>query len=375
MSQEEHDERWMREALTLARLGRATCRPNPMVGAVIVKDGERIAQGYHAVAGGPHAEVAALAEAGEAARGSTVYVNLEPCSHHGRTPPCADALMQAGVARVVAGMIDPNPKVSGRGLARLAAAGIQTRVGVLEDACLALNEAFVAQVRDGRPLVTLKLACSLDGRIATRTGDSRWITGEEARREVHALRADADAILVGTSTAELDDPALTVRDAPLAPHGAPLRVVLDRTLRLPADRRLWEVSHARTLVMAGPGASPASIDALQSRGVEVATVALGADGRLSLAHVLQLLADRDVQRLLVEGGAEVAGSLLDASLVDRVIVHQAPMLIGGRQAPVALGGLGPATLSDLRKPLRVERRTLGADAEVVLHYRPPFSLD
>lgn len=372
MSSSQRDEEFMRRVLELAAQGTDTTRPNPMVGALIVKDGEVIASSYHVSAGGPHAEISALKIAGEAARGSTVYINLEPCSHHGRTPPCAQALIDAGVKRVVAGIIDPNPQVSGSGIAMLEAAGIDTKLGVLEDECRALNLPFILPLKERRPHITVKLACSLDGKIATRTGDSRWITSPPARQKVHALRAESDAIMVGTGTAALDDPMLTVRDAPLLPHGQPLRVVLDRQLRLPQTLKLWDTRRASTLLICADSAKtdPAAyerIAALESRGVIVAGVQ-EEGGKLRLDQALAELAARGVQRLFVEGGAELAGSMLDQELVDRLIIHQAPLIIGGRDAPGVIGGDGVAKISEIRRPVRIESQPIGPDTEHILYF-------
>jgi diaminohydroxyphosphoribosylaminopyrimidine deaminase/5-amino-6-(5-phosphoribosylamino)uracil reductase len=353
----------MRRVLSLARRGRGTTRPNPMVGAVIARGGRVVAEGFHRRAGGPHAELAALAglRAG-AARGATLYVNLEPCCHTGRTGPCTDAILEAGLDRVVVGMLDPNPLVDGRGVARLRRAGVRVDVGCLEDECRALNRAFAIWVRERRPLVTLKAAATLDGFIApppaTRARGRRapfWITGPEARRAAHELRAERDAVLVGSGTVLADDPRLTVRLGGKR-VATPARVVLDGRLRTPP--RAHVVSRgAPTVIFTKRGASAARVRALRAAGAEVVEVP-GARGRLPLKAVLRALAARDIQSVLVEGGAAIHGAFIDAGLVDEVVLFVAPRLLGGG-VPVAagqgLGFLGRLELSDLKA------RTVGGD--------------
>lgn len=361
----------MRIALDEAARARGRTRPNPMVGAVIVRDGEIVARGFHARAGEDHAEVIALKRAGARARGAEMFVNLEPCSHHGRTPPCADALIAAGIRRVVAAMIDPNPRVSGQGIERLRAHGIDVRVGVLGEEARRLNEAFVTHAEMRRPLVTLKLAGSLDGRIATRSGESRWITGPEARKEVHALRAEVDAILVGATTLRVDDPQLTVR-APAQPILAPpLRVALDSHLRAPVASRLFETMEAPTLVFC---AEEAPVDAereLLARGVQVRRLRRTPEG-LPLDEVLRTLASLDVQHLLVEGGGTLAAALLAEGFVDHLRIYWAPLLIGGRDAPMLLGDPGVDRLADARRATVQSLRRVGEDIclEALLEGRP-----
>lgn len=370
MSATSADERFMQQALDAAARGRWTARPNPMVGCVVVRDGEVVGVGYHERAGQPHAEVNALRAAGDAARGATLYVNLEPCSHHGRTPPCTDAILDAGVGRVVAGMIDPNPQVSGQGLGRLSDHGVETTVGVLEDACRHLNRDFVTRMTLGRPHVTVKLAQSLDGRIATRTGDSRWISGAAARERVHIERADSDAILVGTRTLLLDDPRLTTRldahpDAP-SPH----RWVLDPTLAVPDGAAVLDVSVAPTSIVAGPRADAARRDALVARGVDV--VAVDAVGtHLDLAQTLSAMAARGHQRLLVEGGGELAAGLLEQGLVDRMLLFVAPIVIGGRDATPSIGGRGAETVDEAIRAHRVVATSVGDDVLLDVDFRAP----
>lgn len=319
------DHRFMARALRLAARGLTTTTPNPRVGCVIVRDGERVGEGWHRRAGEPHAEVHALRAAGERARGATAYVTLEPCSHHGRTPPCADALVAAGVSRVVAAMQDPNPQVSGRGLQRLRAAGIDVECGVLEPEALALNAGFCLRMRAGRPLFRLKLAASLDARTALASGESQWITAAAAREDVQRLRARACAVLTGVGTVVADDPSLNVR-LPAAER-QPLRVVLDSTLRTPPDARLLGLPGGILLLTALP---PDDLRAqmLRAAGAELATLPAAAGGGLDLQAVAAELARRGCNEVHVECGARLAGSLLQAGLVDELVLYLAPLLLG-----------------------------------------------
>ncbi|HEV8310948.1 MAG TPA: bifunctional diaminohydroxyphosphoribosylaminopyrimidine deaminase/5-amino-6-(5-phosphoribosylamino)uracil reductase RibD [Methylomirabilota bacterium] len=335
------DAGWMARALSLAERGLGLTSPNPAVGAVLVRDGTVVGEGWHRAAGGPHAEAAALVAAGEAARGATCYVTLEPCAHHGRTPPCADALIEAGVIRVVAACLDPNPLVDGRGLARLQAAGIEVAIGVGEPEARALNRAFFTFVTAGRPHVTLKSAMTLDGKIAAWDGASRWITGDAAREEAHRLRFRADAILVGIGTVLRDDPELTVR-LPGAPAKEPYRVVADSRLRTPADARVLRAGDpSRTIVACGAPAPTARAAGLRATGARV--LELPRDGRrVDLGALLRALGELGVVSVLAEGGAELGAGLCEAGLVDRVAFFVAPRLLGGRTAPGPVGGAGRA---------------------------------
>jgi len=341
-------ERWMRRALDLARRGAGHVSPNPMVGAVLVgPDGDVLGEGWHGEFGGPHAEVWAVLDAekkhgAEALREATLVVTLEPCSHHGKTPPCADLIVEKQIPRVIVGMRDPFPKVDGSGIERLRAHGVDVTVGVLEAECKRLNEAFVHHVRTGRPLVTLKIAQTLDGSVATASGDSQWISGEEARRLVHRWRAELDGVLVGSGTARADDPALTVRHAwPGRRSGLagrqPVRVVLDRTGTLPADLQLFTDEHAaKTIAAVGKETTPNYADAFQQRGGVVLPVP-ERDGHLDLEALLQQLGvgvgmHQPVQSLLVEAGPGLATALFRYDLVDRFALFIAPKLIGGRRA-------------------------------------------
>ena len=341
------DVEWMRRALGLAARGARGAAPNPMVGAVVVKDGECVGEGYHRRAGEPHAEVVALRDAGESARGATAYVTLEPCCHQGRTGPCTEALSAAGVARVVVGVIDPFPQVAGKGVKRLRRARIKVEIGVLEAECRRQNEAFFCRVEQGRPFVTLKLATTLDGRIATRTGDSKWITGEATRAWVHELRAQVGAILVGMGTVEADDPHLTARPPDETDLRQPLRVVLDREGRLAGDERICRtVDEGPVLHVVGP-----------ERGHEIPGVErfVGyAEGQLDWDVLFGELVRRDVNHLLVEGGSRIAGQFHDARLVDRYLFCIAPRIVGDPAAIPALSARPVALMADALSLAEVE---------------------
>jgi diaminohydroxyphosphoribosylaminopyrimidine deaminase/5-amino-6-(5-phosphoribosylamino)uracil reductase len=349
----------MGRALRLAAAGIGRTSPNPMVGAVLVKAERVVGEGAHLRAGGPHAEAVALEAAGAAARGATCYVTLEPCAHVGRTPPCADALVRAGVARVVAACGDPYPEVAGRGLARLRAAGVAVTTGVGEAEARALNRAFLCAVTEGRPHVTLKAAMTLDGKIAAATGESRWITGEAARLEAHRLRFAADAVLVGIGTVLADDPRLTVRHAGLPPK-EPLRVVADSRLRTPPEAQVLRAGDPRRVVLACVApAPPGPAAALRALGARVLELPADA-GRVDLRALLVTLRALDVIAVLAEGGGELGGALAEASLVDRVAFFMAPRLLGGRDAPGPVGGRGRA-LKDSLALTEVATRRLGDD--------------
>jgi diaminohydroxyphosphoribosylaminopyrimidine deaminase/5-amino-6-(5-phosphoribosylamino)uracil reductase len=326
---------------------------------VVVKDGRIVGRAVTSPGGRPHAEPQALAMAGPAAAGATVYVTLEPCSHHGRTPPCADALIEAGVGRVVVGAADPDPRVDGRGIAGLRQAGIEVAVGVLADQARRITAGFFSRVQRGRPLVTLKLASTLDGRIATRTGESRWITGEAARREAHALRGRHDAVLVGVGTVQLDDPELTCRLEKFKPVPS-VRIVVDSHLRSPLTAQL--VATARqtpTWMLVRNGADARRSQAFSDLGVRVMEVESGAAG-VDLAAGLAELGRAGLTRLLVEGGAQIAGSLLRADLVDRIVWFHAPGVMGGDGWPAAQA-FGVEALASMPRFARLDSRTLGDD--------------
>lgn len=348
-------------ALALAGRGLGNAWPNPAVGCVLVRDGHIVGRGWTQPGGRPHAETEALARAGAGARGATCYVTLEPCAHVGKTGPCADALAEAGIVRAVVALEDPDPRVAGRGIAGLQAAGIAVARGCMEDDARALNAGFLARVEKGRPHLTLKLASSLDGRIATHSGDSRWITGEDARARAHLLRARHDAVMVGAASARADDPALTCRLPGMA-GASPVRVVIDGSARLPGTHAL----------IAGAGDPPTwivSTDALDGdgrharygeAGADVIAVAADESGRPQLAAALEALAARGITRVLAEGGGRLAASLLRAGLVDRIEWFRAPGAIGGDGIP-ALAALGVDRAGDMARFVRIASAPAGAD--------------
>jgi diaminohydroxyphosphoribosylaminopyrimidine deaminase / 5-amino-6-(5-phosphoribosylamino)uracil reductase len=315
----------MRQAVVLARRGVGKTSPNPAVGCVIVRDGAVVGRGWHKKAGTPHAEVHALNEAGELAAGADVYVTLEPCAHFGKTPPCAKALIAAKVARVFVAMVDPNPLVAGGGIRMLREAGIEVQTGLLEEACRELNRPFIKWIQTKLPYVILKSAVTLDGKTATSNGDSKWITSDRSRREVHRLRGRVDAIMVGVGTVLKDDPLLTCR----VPGGKdPLRVVVDSTLRIPLHAAILSVKSSVGTLIASCSADQARIEAVTSRGAEI----LGckeSDGRVDLADLFRELGARGVQSVLLEGGSHLAGAALRAGLIDKCMIFLAPKLVGG----------------------------------------------
>jgi len=357
---QEEDERWMDLALVHAKSGKPS--PNPHVGAVIVKDGELLATGHHEKAGSEHAEIAALRVAGARAAGATIYVTLEPCNHHGRTPPCTDAMISAKIARVVIGCRDPNPHVDGNGAEALKASGVEVVVGVREPHCRAQIMPWTKHVTTGLPYVSLKLALSLDGRIATRSGASKWVTGPDARAKVHLLRSRADAVAVGIGTAVADDPRLTVRDAP---GDSPLRVVFDTNLRLTLESRLATTAREiPTLVLCGPEAPAEQEEELVSRNVEVVRIPLSTEGRLDVVTALRFLAQRGIVSMLVEGGAELAGSFLAGQLADELHAFIAPILLGPRGRPGAVDWAGPDTPQQAPRISSPAWELVGEDAYV-----------
>ncbi|HET7569422.1 MAG TPA: bifunctional diaminohydroxyphosphoribosylaminopyrimidine deaminase/5-amino-6-(5-phosphoribosylamino)uracil reductase RibD [Gammaproteobacteria bacterium] len=350
-----NDFNFMARALRLARRGLYTTDPNPRVGCALVADGEIVAEGWHERAGGPHAEIVALKAAGERARGATAYVTLEPCCHQGRTGPCADALIDAGVARVVAAMTDPNPRVAGQGLAKLKAAGIAVEADVLADAAAELNPGFIMRMTAGRPLVRVKIAASVDGRTALASGESQWITGSAARADVHRLRARSSAILTGIGTALADDPRLTVRDADIETTRQPLRVVIDGGLRLSPHARLFGEG-GNVLIFTATGADPS---ALEAAGATVERVE-SQPGRVDLAAAIGRLANLECNEVLVEAGARLNGALFAAGLVDEIVVYLAPTLLG--EAGPGLFALPELTRLADRPRLRLrEARHVGND--------------
>ena len=353
------DARWMRLALSLGARGLGRVWPNPAVGCVIVRAGRVVGRGWTAPGGRPHAETEALAEAGDAARGATAYVTLEPCAHQGRTPPCAEALIAAGVARVVTALEDPDPRVAGVGHARLSAAGIEVTTGVGAEAAARDHRGFFTRVTAGRPAVTLKFAASLDGRIATASGESRWITGPGARRLVHAMRARHDAVLVGAGTARADDPDLTVRD--LGVTHQPVRVVCDTRLSLPVESRLGQSAGAVPVWLCCGEDAPASArDAWAAAGARLLPCAVGPDGRLDLSDVLAELGRAGLTRVFVEGGGEIAAGLIRAGLADEIVTFTAGLALGADGRP-AVAALGLGVLADAPRLQLVETRVVAGD--------------
>lgn len=359
----------MARAVKLAWRGRYSTHPNPRVGCVVVRNGEIVGESWHERAGGAHAEVGALQMAGEKAQEGTAYVTLEPCSHFGRTPPCANALIDAGVSRVVVAMEDPNPSVAGQGIARLRAAEIEVTQGVLTGEAEKLNPGFLKSMRTRQPFVRVKVAASLDGRTAMASGESQWITGTAARRDVQCLRAMSDVTVTGVDTVLADDPSLTVRphemgalDDATSPDGQPLRVIIDRQLRTPAKAqilktgRVWIVSDARHLD------SPEA-DALRQAGAELHSVEV-ADGHLRLDRVLALLTKNGCHELLVEAGPTLAGAFVNASLLDELWFYQAPVFLGSRGLPTVVMPI--ERMADKRCWQVVDRRLLGDDQRLIL---------
>lgn len=359
----------MERAMTLARKGLGTTSPNPAVGAVVVKDGVVVGEGYHQRAGLPHAEVIALERAGESAEGATLYVTLEPCCHWGRTPPCVDRIISSGVSRVVVAMVDPNPKVGGAGIAALTGAGIRVEVGVLEEEALELNEAYRKHVTTGIPFVTMKYAMTLDGKVATRSGRSRWISGSESRRVVHLMRSRVDAVVVGVGTVLKDDPELSCRlweweaereeaggEPPAPAYNQPVRIVLDSFCRTPPSSRVvtgrvpakmtsaWSAVNrfgAQTIIATTAAAAEERARALEEAGARVLRLeAAGKDGRVPIWRLLEELGRMGMIHLLVEGGARLNAAFLEAGAVDKVVAFVAPKIFGGESAPGPVGGTG-----------------------------------
>ena len=334
----------MHEALRIAANARGRTSPNPMVGAVIVKDGRIIAEGWHRQAGTPHAEVHALRMAGDLAKGSTLYVTLEPCSHFGRTPPCANAIVEAGIKKVVAAMSDPNPKVAGRGFQILRDADIEVEVGVCEEEARKLNEVFIKWVTTNKPFVTLKTAMSLDGKIATSTGQSKWITSDASRQRVHELRDTHDAIMVGIGTVLADNPSLTTR---IDNGKNPIRIIVDSNARIPLNSNVVTDKQARTIIAVTANAPTARLVSLNSAGAEV--IVAGEGEQIDLNILMNELARREIISVFVEGGGTLNFSLIEAGLVDIVCAFIAPKIIGGRNALTPVEGNGFENLSDAIK--------------------------
>ena len=359
----------MRAALALARRGLGAVWPNPSVGCVIVNDGRVVGRGWTQPGGRPHGETEALRRAGEAARGAVAHVSLEPCCHWGQTPPCVDALIAAGVRRVVVALEDPDPRVAGEGLRRLRAAGLDVEVGLCTEEAAEVNAGFLSRLRLGRPLVTFKLATSLDGRIAVATGESQWITGPPARDRAHALRASHDAIMVGTGTVVADDPQLTCR-LPGLGHRSPVRVVIDRHLRIsPASRIIADAPRVPTWVLTLRSADPGRRAMFLANRVTLIDVDDDGEGQIDLALALGALGELGITRLLVEGGARLAAAFFRARLIDRLVWVHAPLVIGGDGIP-AIAGFDLAALADGRAFERMSTETIGDDVLTTFRVRP-----
>jgi diaminohydroxyphosphoribosylaminopyrimidine deaminase/5-amino-6-(5-phosphoribosylamino)uracil reductase len=351
----------MQRAIELARSVVGRTSPNPAVGAVLMKDGAIVGEGATQPSGQAHAEVMALRQAGGAAAGAELYVTLEPCPNFGRTPPCTQALIDAGVSSVHVATLDPNPAVAGGGVKVLEAAGVRVTVDSGSPEAEKLIEAFAKHITTGLPFVTAKFAMSLDGKIATRTGDSRWISNETSRRAAHLLRSEADAVMVGIGTALADDPLLSVRDVPFE-RAQPTRIVVDSTGRLPETAAMLAQDGSTLLAVANVDAAKRT--ALESAGVEI-VAAPGSDARVDLVELLRLLGGRDITSILVEGGSGLLGSLFDAALVDKVVAFIAPVIIGGADAPSPVGGQGARTIADALRLAHVHYEVVDGDMMVV----------
>ena len=349
--------RWMQRCLTLARQGLGRTAPNPMVGCVIVQDGEVVGEGFHPKAGEPHAEVFALRMAGDRAKNATLYVNLEPCNHYGRTPPCAEAVVRSGVARVVVGMVDPHPRVSGGGIERLRAAGIEVIVGVEEQDCRDLNEGFIHRILHQRPFGILKYAMTLDGKIATTSGHSAWVSSPEARAYVHRLRSHSDAIMIGTNTLRRDNPHLTSHqeEGSASVHN-PLRVVMSRSFDLPTQARLWQTDVAPTVVLTEGEPNPKLMEQLQTQGVEVIVLPT-----LTPQAAMDYLYQRGCSTVLWECGGTLSGRAIAQGCVQKVLAVIAPKIIGGQGAPSPVGDLGLTQMTDALRLNRFAVECVGQD--------------
>ncbi len=350
----------MRRALELAGKAAGRTSPNPMVGAVMVKNGRVIAEGYHKKAGRPHGEIEALRKAGKRARGAQMFVNLEPCCHQGRTPPCTDAIIESGIKEVYVGMRDPNPLVAGKGIRQLKRAGISVHSGLLKSECQRLNEVFVKYIQTGIPFVTLKSALSLDGKIATSTGESQWITGPEARERVHRMRDQIDAILVGAGTVLKDNPRLTTRLKKGKGHN-PARVILDARAEIPLSARVFlHAKQERVIYVTTSKASAVRVNRLKDRGIEVQVLS-GRGSHISLIKLIKLLGQVGIASVLLEGGGGINASALKEGVVDKVVLFLAPLIIGGDSAPGVVGGSG---IKHLKQALPIKNLTVtpvGAD--------------
>lgn len=356
-----NDQKYMQIAIELATQAKGRTSPNPMVGAVVVKDGEIVGKGYHQKAGTPHAEVYAINDAGEKAKDATIYVSLEPCSHYGRTPPCTQAIINAGLSRVVMAMTDPNPKVNGNGKEILESQGIEVTTGILENEARKLNEFFIKYITTRLPFVILKTATTLDGKIATHSGKSKWITSEESRKHVHQIRNEVDAILVGIGTVIKDDPSLTTR----IPDGRDaIRIILDSHARIPLNARVLNLqSNAKTIVAVTPSAQEDNINRIRQKAEVI--IIPEKDGRVNIYELMKKLGEMQITSVMIEGGAEVNASALKAGIVDRVMFFIAPKIFGGKDAPSPIGGDGIDDPSEAIKLKDIAIEQIGEDILVM----------
>ncbi|NLY09311.1 MAG: bifunctional diaminohydroxyphosphoribosylaminopyrimidine deaminase/5-amino-6-(5-phosphoribosylamino)uracil reductase RibD [Tissierellia bacterium] len=349
----------MNLALQLAKKAKGWTLSNPLVGAVIVNDDRLLAEGYHKAYGRDHAEVDAINNALDSVEGATLYVNLEPCCHEGKQPPCVEAIINSGIKRVVVGMLDPNPKVSGKGVERLKKSGIEVITGVLEDEAKLLNEEFIKFITTGLPFVTAKSAITLDGKVATRTGDSQWITSEESRKDVHRLRHENMAIMVGIGTVLADDPLLNTRIEGLK---SPIRVVIDSNLRIPEDSRMFHLDENETIIFTTEAVPKAKVEILNSKpGISVVIADTDKSGSVNLNTVLKILGERGISSILVEGGALILGALSNEKLVDKYHIYIAPKFIGDHEAPSFINGESVEHINDAQELINVSYKVMGAD--------------
>jgi diaminohydroxyphosphoribosylaminopyrimidine deaminase / 5-amino-6-(5-phosphoribosylamino)uracil reductase len=348
---------WMRRALHLAKKGKGRTSPNPLVGAVLVRKGRVVGEGYHVKAGEAHAEIVALQKAGKEARGSTLYINLEPCNHFGKTPPCVPAVIEAGVKRVVVGMVDPNPMVKGKGISMLRKAGIDVHVGTLEKECKTLNEAFCKYILLKEPFVILKVAATLDGKMATRNGDSKWISNETSRRLVHRVRNEVDGVVVGIGTVLKDDPLLTAR---VRGGRDPYRIILDSRLQIPEQAKVIGLSSSKTIIATTAVAPGNKIERLEKAGVHVLIVE-SKNGRVDLKAFLSKLGEMGMMSILVEGGGHINGAFLDEGLIDKFLLFLSPRLLGDTRAMGIFAGKGADQLKKATAVKEVRVKKIGGD--------------
>lgn len=355
-------EYYMRRAIKLALKAKGKTSPNPLVGAIIVKDGKIVGEGFHLRAGEPHAEINALKVAGDKAKGGEIYLNLEPCSHTGRTPPCVEALIQSQIKKVFVGMVDPNPLVQGKGIKILQEAGIEVKVGILEAECRKLNEIFIKYITTRKPFVILKVAASLDGRIATDTGDSKWITNEKSRKYVHRLRSEVDAVLVGIGTVEKDNPQLTCR-LKNQQGKDPVRIIVDSTLRISPEAKVLNLnSLSPTIIATTDRAKPEKIKIIEGKGARV--MIIPSRDRVDLNALMDALGKEEITSVLIEGGSEVNTAALEAGIVDKIIFFYAPRIIGGKKAPLIMEGKGFSLINECWQVYQMEVRRFGEDVMI-----------